>query len=876
MAQLTDTLNAVNSGKPIVDPGPAAPSMLGALANIGTGAVEGFMSGLDMRDNMNRRAASDQAARLATQERDALNSAAQGVLDVQLQASQDAVAAEGVDMLRRAGAEFDVPENVGNAARNLVRTMSAVRQGRVGRAAYDLQLEKNMSDLFQQFPEQKAQIAQYMHSQGIDHYMFRAFRADAQMAQTGADVQAAARQTQANVAIEAGFDPRGSSLEDLAARGRDVIAARATAEANRQRAEDARADQTLENADRERILKETSEAAANNIITQYGLMVGPRIEQAQLLIAAAGDDAQLQATLGDVRVTAIAALRAAQGRAIIEVAASGNSQEARTQVNEYFDSQIEALDSLFGVGARQNITAAQSLAAGLAIDMGRALPIYGRLSAAVGSAGANAIINDLVTGVPGLDPTMLEAAKREMRNFDPTRPNGVMSLARAISYMRGETALADLTAEEAPNFIRLNASAMVANRTALLSGNQGALEPFRTQYGGVLEAVSELAPTTTTGASLWRGASTVFTRESRRALELSLRDDPEYGEALITGSRGAAAHVLNIAKNTGDSPYKVMYFPETRNFRPVLTREAYDSWAADQGATIRAGRGAAGALAGGMLPGPLAAIPSYEEMRSADNVPADIRQRTAAANNAIQHLIATDQYDEGIPSTLTAIERANLYGAGRTPASMSSAGGTPTQAQEFERLRTGAMTGFQELLVGTVNSPRGPNSNNSNQPAPPRDQVQTLARTTFEAAGVPWEVTNRLAMKESGWDTEADNGTAQGVFQVKDFNGSWEQNIEAGLDHWLAAGRGARAALGRAPTPADQYVMYQQGPSGGAALLRPANANQPAWEVLLPFYQREYGDSAERVAKSAVTRNGGTLNMTAAQFAQSIRDYWNR
>ena len=870
MAQLTDTLNAVNSGKPIVDPGPAGPSMLGTLANISTGAVEGFMNGLDMRDNMRRNSAAAEATRLAAQERDALDRAAQGVLDVQLQASQDAVAAEGVDMLRRAGAEFAIPENVGNAARNLVRTMSAVRQGRVGRAAYDLQLEKNMSDLFQQFPEQRAEIAQYMHSQGIDHYMFRAFRADAQMAQTGADVQAAARQTQANVAIAAGFNPQGSSLEDLAAEGRRVIGLQAEAAANQQRAADARADETLDIERRKQVLDETSLVAANNIITQYGLMVGPRIEQAQLLIADAGDDAQLQATLGDVRVTAIAALRAAQGRAIVEVAASGNSQEARAQVNEYFDNQIEALDSLFGVGARQNITAAQSLSASLAIDMGRALPIYGRLSAAVGSAGANAIINDLTTGAPGLDPAMLEAAKREMRNFDPTRPSGVMSLARAISYMRGETPLADLTAEQAPAFIRLNASAMVANRTALLGGNQGALVPFRTQYGNVLEAISELAPTTTSGESLWRGASTVFNPESRRALAAALRDDPEYGESLITGSRGAAAHVLNIARNTGDSPYKVVYFPETRNFRPLLTRESYDAYVRQQrNASSISGpdEGIAGAYNRPELM-------SYEEMRSAGNVPTDIRQRTAAANNAIQHLIATDQYDERIPANVTAIQRANLYGAGRTPESMSARG--PTQEQEFERLRTGTMTGFQELLVGTVNSPRGPNTNTNDQPAPPRDEVQTLARTTFEAAGVPWEVTNRLAMKESQWDTEADNGTAQGVFQVKNFNGSWEQNIEAGLDHWLEAGRGARAALGREPTPADQYVMYQQGAGGGAALLRPANANRPAWEVLLPSYQREYGDSAERVAKSAVTRNGGTLNMTAAQFAQSIRDYWNR
>lgn len=83
-----------------------------------------------------------------------------------------------------------------------------------------------------------------------------------------------------------------------------------------------------------------------------------------------------------------------------------------------------------------------------------------------------------------------------------------------------------------------------------------------------------------------------------------------------------------------------------------------------------------------------------------------------------------------------------------------------------------------------------------------------------------------------------------------------------------------RSALGRDPTPGEQYLMHQQGIAGGPALLT-ANPDQPAWRVLRPFY------SSDAIAKSAVTGNlpkdsglkGNDVNtITAGQFS----NYWKQ
>lgn len=72
----------------------------------------------------------------------------------------------------------------------------------------------------------------------------------------------------------------------------------------------------------------------------------------------------------------------------------------------------------------------------------------------------------------------------------------------------------------------------------------------------------------------------------------------------------------------------------------------------------------------------------------------------------------------------------------------------------------------------------------------------------------------------------------------------------AGIQRYAAANaRYLAPRIGRQPTDAELYIAHQQGPGGALALLTNPNAN-----------------AARLVGQSAITGNGGTTSMTAAQF----------
>lgn len=57
-----------------------------------------------------------------------------------------------------------------------------------------------------------------------------------------------------------------------------------------------------------------------------------------------------------------------------------------------------------------------------------------------------------------------------------------------------------------------------------------------------------------------------------------------------------------------------------------------------------------------------------------------------------------------------------------------------------------------------------------------------------------------------------------------------------------------RKALGRDPTPGEQYLTHQQGIAGGPALLN-ADPSMPAWQAIRPFYK------SDAMARLAITGN---------------------
>jgi hypothetical protein len=703
MARLTEQIGSVNSGKPIIDPGPANPSFLGAVADVAANAIPAVVNFGRERDRRNEQSRQDANAA-------AIDQAVGGIFNLRREdaAQQALINAPGPEWMGAVDSQTPLPEGVMRQAEEVLRVKRAVSQGRLSPGTLDMRVENFVSSMFQQHPESIFEISTAMKGLGIDHYLFREEAGRRTMEDAESAAQIRGLQTQFQVAAEAGLVTQNMSIEEGAQRGREIIGLRAEAAAAQARYERAVSDNTISNDDRDRETRAAAQTMVSTVISSFGRRVDPYIANFEAAIAAAGTNAEDQAALGEGRIAMMAGISAARRGAIVDLSAVNAPADAVKQVNDFFDAQEAALDRLFDTSFEQNTTAARSLAAGLGIEMGNALPIYGRISAALGQARANALIEDMTSGAPGLSTEIIEAAKAEMLNFDPTSARGTMSLARSIAYLEGKEGLQDFTPDQAPGLVRQNTRALAAVQAAVLGGAESQLPSWEQSFGNTLEATAELSPATATGESVWRAASTFATVDSRRVLAMSIRQNPEFGNALAMASRATAAHVINVATSVpSDSMYRVEYYPETRNYQPYLPREAYDAWAADQTAISSAGRGIAGALAGGMIPGGAGAVPTYEQMRSSANIPEDIRQRVGAANNAIQHLIATDQYDENVRG-LSAIERANLYGAGQTPASMANRGTSPTAAGEMRRLRDIATQGAQEFLSTTLATPRTP------------------------------------------------------------------------------------------------------------------------------------------------------------------------
>src|SRR5215831_16778164 len=89
-------------------------------------------------------------------------------------------------------------------------------------------------------------------------------------------------------------------------------------------------------------------------------------------------------------------------------------------------------------------------------------------------------------------------------------------------------------------------------------------------------------------------------------------------------------------------------------------------------------------------------------------------------------------------------------------------------------------------------------------------------------------------------------------YGINDSNRYDDAAQAAALQREYAAHRpGLSRALGRDPTFGEFYVGHQQGPAGGPALLNPANASLPAWQVIRPYYKSDY------MAQQAIRGNDG-------------------
>jgi hypothetical protein len=148
--------------------------------------------------------------------------------------------------------------------------------------------------------------------------------------------------------------------------------------------------------------------------------------------------------------------------------------------------------------------------------------------------------------------------------------------------------------------------------------------------------------------------------------------------------------------------------------------------------------------------------------------------------------------------------------------------------------------------------------------------VETMVRQKAEAAGIDPDYMVRMAQIESSGNpaAAAKGSSAKGLYQFID--GTWKTHGQGDVfnasDNTDAAIRltrenmdGLSRALGRNPEPWELYLAHQQGLGGAIKLLSNPNAS-----------------AASLVGEKAVTLNGGTAGMTAAEFAGKWRSTYNK
>ena len=848
MASLTDQIGTVNSGKPIINPGPADPGILGALADFGSQLVPGLARMGEARQQARAASALDEAA-------------GRGHDIMSGYAAATAADTPTPEFVQSGPVAFDselagsgIPSDVESSARDLQRAQSAVRQGRVSQGTLDLQIERMTSELFQKYPDQRAEISSFLQGKGFDHYMYRAARQEKAYYEAEQETQINAVQTQFNFAASAGLVTNDTPLQQGARIGREAMAAQARLAAAKQAADDARADRTLDAAERDSRLEVAGKDAQTAIIAQVSTAIVPLVDQISLAVSAAGTDTERQTALSEFQVRTRASLTAQKARAIAEVSSMGQDSKG---VADFFDAQIDSLDSLFTSSFEQNGRALKNIEAGFGITAAQALPAYNTMVRALGQGAVNAMLAD-PSGTIKLPEEVMNSLKSEMVNFNPADPRGAVSLARMIGYLRREQGLEDLDGATAAQFVQTNATAHQANQRAILAGDMGATSPYLNSLVNTTEAIVELPPTATSIESLRVATGLHATPEARRAMTAAIRQDPEYGLAALTASRNASAKTLSVAQGMPgeEGGYRTRYdSAQGKYVTTPPTRADYNAFARRSMRTV-------------MRPGPsgpeqvqVSTVPPYEQFIR--NVPASIRNRETVLNANLAHLVETREYDPAF-SGMTARQTRDLLIEGRMPSTGATGGAdAPNADAAFDTMIQGLDTQLQNLIVGTTS-----------RPVPvPRGQLQQMVATEAEKLGVPRDVAFQIAAIESDWNPLVRNTrtNAGGLYQINDDKvRSVEANVTDGLGFVKRAMDDAQRALGREPQGWEVYVAHQQGAGGGPALLNPANANKLAVDVLAPLYRNR------ATAVQAVTGNKGRADMTAAEFLQSIKQFYER
>lgn len=559
---LTATLPDVSDNSRIVDVPSSGGGFISGLAQFGQQAIGSLATGQAYRDKKNLEAAQNDTA----------------------QAIQD-------DFKSAQSQLNPVPQDAIGATQRVVTAQQAANNGSLPQAAVDLHLESTIDDLYAKHPENKAAIATYMQSQGLDHYLFRDVKANIAAADDAVTQKRQAEDIAYNSAVRGGLiNPSTATRQEGITLGQQYMALETQQKMATEQLANANVRSEISERDRKASLDAGNKNLVSSIIGDAGLRVGVLTDNLSVLSQEALSDPTGQKhTILKQAIPAIQqGIQTAKAAAIGQVYASGGGKDQADAVGQYYDAQAEGISKVWTGDLSKdslNHQTVQGMQDQLSISAAQAFPIWSELGKLPGMANALPL---MFGGDPAhaLPKDVQASLTKELSGYSVGTPDGQFHLARAASILQGQLKLSDLSLPAAQKLIGTVNTAVVGNGKAIQAGDKtlATTQPFLNGLGQITDAAFQLTPGTNQASQL-QASNLLSDRDTVNGLVTLARDKDQSATALpVVLSLNATAQKGILVAKTGDwqhntgSLQTLRWNPTNQTVEQVLNEDAYQQY----------------------------------------------------------------------------------------------------------------------------------------------------------------------------------------------------------------------------------------------------------------------------------------------------------
>lgn len=646
---------------------------------------------------------------LADQER---NRRAQQQWDFQLgEHKREARIQDGLDEF--AQIQFEGMAEVQSRIEQLSELQAGVEQGSVPRARLDIAVRQEVSDLFQRYPEARAEIADAMRISGFQDLMLR----DVALATAQEDAAIASQLEMQNTWREAfaasGMDPTGLEDSEQMKIGREMIRLNQEMENARREQELAIRQGNVDNDRRNLELRELEMRTMQSATSLATSFLNPQLRSAHELIQAAGGNTEALVSLRTEWPQRITDMRIARDNMVSEMASVWSPEATEHFINMTDDMMQNVSDLMLGDDSTVALRfqAIEDLATLAEADRAETLSLYYDLTDVFGESMVHEMLagtNSELESIIGPDGRL--ALQGELRGYATDATNRYNErLITADRLLSGETTLEDIGLLQAQEMapIVLNAtrtSSRIVAQNGVTPETARDVERFTNSYAQTLTVANAMDDGQANIDQIRAYSTVAFSPDVVTTLDAMMEDEntQAMGSALIQGGRRQAESVLYAAlqMNSRERGWSM----DTNGFDGVRlnaegrfeayvnaeTRDAFMDFAATNPHPMmndaRALRMARTARQGDQ--------PSRAAIRQAETL-----------NQVVDYLMHTDQHDERMPVDEATTRSRRLFWATQGQAPMVDRQGNPVrrevqdQAPDQHQVQTDADAAFEEARL---------------------------------------------------------------------------------------------------------------------------------------------------------------------------------